>query len=101
MDPRQANAHGAFACTPPPKLRRRPCDAPAVMFEMVQHASFLMLFLCVPISSCSRHGSAPQFIMTWVCMSLPVTMLPTVRSAGTSTAGEWCLAGVGAGAAGA
>ncbi len=30
---------------------------------------------------------------TCVCMSSPVTMLPTVRSAGTSTLGDWWLQG--------
>jgi hypothetical protein len=36
-------------------------------------------------------GGVAQAARTCVCMSLPVTMLPTVRSAGTSTAGELCL----------
>ncbi len=31
--------------------------------------------------------------LTCVCMSSPVTMLPTVRRAGTSTLGDWCLRG--------
>ena len=58
---------------------------PAVMLEMVQQASFLMLFFCAVLSRCRRQVSAPQLMMTWVCTSSPVTMLPTVRSAGTST----------------
>lgn len=36
---------------------------PAVMLEMVQHASFLMLFLWLVVSRLSRHGSAPQLMM--------------------------------------
>lgn len=39
--------------------------APAVMLLMVQQASFLMLFLWPPVSSCSRHGSTPQLMITW------------------------------------
>ncbi len=70
---------------------QRPTLVPAVMFEIVQHASFLMLFLWLVVKSWSRQLSAPQLMTTCVCMSLPVTMLPTVRSAGTSTAAEWCL----------
>ena len=58
---------------------------PAVMLEMVQQASFLMLFFWLVFSRCSRQPSAPQFMMTCVWRSSPVTMLPTVRSAGTST----------------
>ena len=61
---------------------------PAVMFEIVQHASFLMLFLWLVVSRLSRQGSAPQLITICVCMSSPVTILPTVRSAGTSTLGD-------------
>jgi hypothetical protein len=36
---------------------------PAVMLEMVQHASFLMLFLWLVVSRFSRQGSAPQLMM--------------------------------------
>lgn len=57
------------------------------MLEMVQQASFLMLFLWLVVSRLSRQGSEPQLMMVCVCMSSPVTMLPTVRSAGTSTLG--------------
>ena len=64
---------------------------PAVMFEMVQQASFLMLFLWLVCSRLSRQGRAVQLMMTWVWRSSPVTMLPTVRKAGTSTDGLWCL----------
>ena len=60
---------------------------PAVMFEMVQHASFLMLFLWLVVSRLSKHGSAPQLMMTCVWRSSPVTMFPTVRNAGTRTDG--------------
>ena len=70
------------------------------MLLIVQQDSFLMDFLWLVVSSCSRHGSAPQLMITCVCMSLPVTMLPTVRSAGTSTAGEWWLRGRGEGVEG-
>lgn len=38
---------------------------PAVMLEMVQHASFLMLFLWLVVSRLSRQGSAPQLMMIW------------------------------------
>ena len=61
------------------------------MFEMVQHASFLMLFLCVVVSRSCKQPSAPQLITTDVWKSLPVTMLPTVRRAGTSTAADVLL----------
>lgn len=64
---------------------------PAVMFEMVQQASFLMLFLWFAVSRVRRQLRAPQLMTTWVCMSLPVTILPTVRRAGTRTAGDECL----------
>mmetsp|Transcript_9395 Transcript_9395/g.32692 ORF Transcript_9395/g.32692 Transcript_9395/m.32692 type:complete len:213 (+) Transcript_9395:258-896(+) len=63
---------------------------PAVMLEMVQHASFLMLFLWLVVSRLSRQGSAWQLMMICVWTSSPVTMLPTVRSAGMSTAGVVC-----------
>ncbi len=36
---------------------------PAVMLEMVQHASFLMLFLWLVVSRLSRQGRAPQLMM--------------------------------------
>jgi hypothetical protein len=52
-----------------------------------------MLFFWLVVSRCSRQPSAPQLMMTCVCRSSPVTMLPTVRSAGTSTDGDWCLQG--------
>ena len=58
---------------------------PAVMLEMVQQASFLMLFLGLVVSRFSRYGSALQLMTICVWLSSPVTMLPTVRSAGTST----------------
>jgi hypothetical protein len=64
---------------------------PAVMLEMVQHASFLMLFLCVVVRRSCRQPNAPQLITTDVWKSLPVTMLPTVRRAGTKTAAEVLL----------
>ena len=53
--------------------------------------TFLMLFFWLVVSRCRRQPSAPQLMMTCVCRSSPVTMLPTVRSAGTSTDGDWCL----------
>jgi hypothetical protein len=37
----------------------------------------------------------PRALHTCVCMSLPVTMLPTVRRAGTRTAAEVCLQDTG------
>ena len=120
---------------------------PAVMLEMVQHASFRIPFLGLP-KSCSlstqkptrvhtlqsyqvetkglyriereqnssssrdakvrgpqatqkerrvcwcRQGSAQKLMMIWVCRSSPVTMLPTVRSAGVCTEGDGCLCAV-------
>lgn len=53
---------------------------------MVQQASFLMLSLPL-VSSCRRQGSAPQLMTTCVCTSLPVTILPTARSAAATTFG--------------
>ena len=38
---------------------------PAVMLEIVQHASFLMLFLWLVMSKLYRHVKAPQAMMTW------------------------------------
>lgn len=54
---------------------------PAVMLEMVQHASFRIPFLGDE-SSARRQGSALLLMMNCVCRSLPVTMFPTVRRAG-------------------
>lgn len=53
--------------------------------------TFLILFFCVDVSRCSRQPRAPLLMIIWVCRSSPVTILPTVRSAGTSTDGEVCL----------
>lgn len=61
------------------------------MLDIVQHASFLMLFLWDVVSRFKRQERAPQLMMTCVCWSSPVTMFPTVRSAGTRTAAEGCL----------
>mmetsp|Transcript_18952 Transcript_18952/g.56300 ORF Transcript_18952/g.56300 Transcript_18952/m.56300 type:complete len:228 (+) Transcript_18952:277-960(+) len=63
---------------------------PAVMFEIVQHASLRMPFFGLP-SRASRHGSAEKLMMICVCRSSPVTMLPTVRSAGVCTEGDGCM----------
>mmetsp|Transcript_14788 Transcript_14788/g.59211 ORF Transcript_14788/g.59211 Transcript_14788/m.59211 type:complete len:230 (+) Transcript_14788:227-916(+) len=63
---------------------------PAVMFEMVQHASLRMPFLGLP-RRLSRHGSAEKLMMICVWRSSPVTMLPTVRSAGVCTDGDGCM----------
>ena len=60
------------------------CLFPAVMFDIVQQASFLMDSLGAD-SKCRRQGRAPQLMMTWVWMSSPVTMLPTARSAADTT----------------
>mmetsp|Transcript_21097 Transcript_21097/g.60192 ORF Transcript_21097/g.60192 Transcript_21097/m.60192 type:complete len:259 (-) Transcript_21097:507-1283(-) len=57
------------------------------MLEMVQQASFRMPFFGED-SNAKRHGRALLLMMNWVCKSLPVTMLPTVRSAGVWTAGD-------------
>lgn len=83
---------------------------PAVMLDMVQHASFLMDSLGL-LNKWRRQGRAEQFRitlgkkeaqvrspfpgtafpagnsspLTWVWMSSPVTMLPTARRAGEAT----------------
>ena len=60
------------------------------MFEMVQHTSLRMGSL----DDCSRvprAGRTELLIMTCVCMSVPVTMLPTERSAGVCTPSVGCL----------
>mmetsp|Transcript_3205 Transcript_3205/g.9987 ORF Transcript_3205/g.9987 Transcript_3205/m.9987 type:complete len:237 (+) Transcript_3205:444-1154(+) len=63
------------------------CWLPAVMLEMVQQAPLLMDVPVVEsVSRCSRWGSALLQSMTvCVCTSLPVTKLPTARSAGVTT----------------
>ena len=53
--------------------------------------TFLMLFFWLVVRRCSKQPRAPQLMMTCVWRSSPVTMLPTVRNAGTSTDGDWCL----------
>mmetsp|Transcript_47674 Transcript_47674/g.132295 ORF Transcript_47674/g.132295 Transcript_47674/m.132295 type:complete len:320 (+) Transcript_47674:738-1697(+) len=63
---------------------------PAVMLEIVQHASLRMPFFGLERSA-RRHGSAEKLMMICVCRSSPVTMLPTVRRAGVCTDGEWCI----------
>ena len=63
---------------------------PAVMLLMVQHASFLMPSLGEE-SSASSGCRAPLATITCVCMSSPVTMLPTERSAGVCTAVDGCI----------
>mmetsp|Transcript_2162 Transcript_2162/g.6388 ORF Transcript_2162/g.6388 Transcript_2162/m.6388 type:complete len:229 (+) Transcript_2162:322-1008(+) len=63
---------------------------PAVMLEMVQHASLRMPFFGLPRSA-RRHGSAEKLMMICVWRSSPVTMLPTVRSAGVWTDGLGCI----------
>mmetsp|Transcript_5160 Transcript_5160/g.11211 ORF Transcript_5160/g.11211 Transcript_5160/m.11211 type:complete len:420 (-) Transcript_5160:345-1604(-) len=62
---------------------------PAVMLEMVQHASLRIPFLG-ELRRASSRGSAPLLITCCVWLSSPVTMLPVVRSAGVCTdAGGW------------
>lgn len=39
---------------------------PAVMLEIVQQASFLMLFLWLWVNKLSRHGSAPCSIIHYI-----------------------------------
>ena len=63
---------------------------PAVILEIAQHASFLMDSLALP-SRCSRHGRAELLIITCVCTSSPVTMLPTARNAADTTLCWVCL----------
>lgn len=62
------------------------CRLPAVIFDIVQQASFLTASL-VELSRCSRQGNAEQFKITCVWISSPVTMLPTARSAADTTFG--------------
>jgi hypothetical protein len=50
---------------------------PAVMFEIVQHVSFRMLFFGCCASRTSD-GSRPALMMTCVCISSPVAILPMV-----------------------
>jgi hypothetical protein len=113
---------------------------PAVMFDIVQQASFLMLFLWLYVNKLKRQGSAPWLIInsqektqhnkenqyktkkeigfgqkmktencnyvpfdsiinyfnwlrvtTWVWLSSPVTIFPTVRTAGINTEVDRCL----------
>eukprot|EP00966_Prymnesium_polylepis_P057039 1321195-Prymnesium_polylepis.1 len=62
---------------------------PAVMLEIVQHASFRMPFFGLPRRANSL-ASAPQLITHCVWLSSPVTMFPAVRNAGVCTdAGGW------------
>lgn len=61
-----------------------------MMLEMVQQASLRMPSLGED-SKLRRAGRAPDVMMTWVCRSSPVTMLPTERRAGVWTAVEGCL----------
>ncbi|KAH3672592.1 hypothetical protein OGATHE_002237 [Ogataea polymorpha] len=57
---------------------------PAVMLEIVQHASFLIDSFG-DLSSGASAGSTPALMTIWVCKSLPVTMFPTALSAGVCT----------------
>merc|ERR1719247_2979303 len=63
---------------------------PAVMFEIVQQASFLIPFLGLP-SKANKQGKAEKLMMICVCRSSPVTMLPTVLRAGVCTDGDGCM----------
>mmetsp|Transcript_95410 Transcript_95410/g.199622 ORF Transcript_95410/g.199622 Transcript_95410/m.199622 type:complete len:202 (-) Transcript_95410:975-1580(-) len=60
---------------------------PAVMFEMVQQDSFRMLFFVCVKSPCNAWRT-PHWRTAWVCVSSPVTMFPTARSAGVWTKEE-------------
>ena len=60
---------------------------PAVMLEIVQQASFRILFLWL-FSNRSKLPNTPQLITICVCKSSPVTMFPTARSAGVCTLGD-------------
>jgi len=57
---------------------------PAVMLDIVQHASFRIASFKLE-RRLNNAGRAPQLIITWVCTSFPVTMLPTDRRAGVWT----------------
>lgn len=63
---------------------------PAVMLDMVQHASLRIDSLGLT-SKLRRQGRAEQFRMTCVCTSSPVTMLPTALSAADTTLCWLCL----------
>lgn len=63
---------------------------PAVMLEMVQHASFRIDLRPETSSNTRSASSAPALMTCCVCWSFPVTMLPTVRNAGTSTDADLC-----------
>ena len=53
---------------------------PAVMFEIVQHASLRILSFG-DVNKCTRHCITEQFKTICVCVSSPVTILPTARNA--------------------
>jgi len=65
-------------------------DEPAVILEIVQHASFLIPSFGDDKRE-RRAGSAPDAMTTWVCKSSPVTILPTERRAGVWTAVDGCM----------
>ena len=63
---------------------------PAVILEIVQHASFRMDSFWL-LRRCKRQGSAEQLSITWVCTSSPVTILPTALRAADTTVCWACL----------
>lgn len=68
------------------------CRLPAAIFDIVQQASFRTVAF-PEFSNCSMQGNALQFKMTCVCISSPVTMLPTARKAAVTTLVSGCLFG--------
>ncbi len=60
------------------------CLFPAVIFDIVQQASFRIPFFGL-LSRANKHGRAEQLIIICVCRSSPVTIFPTVRRAGVCT----------------
>ena len=66
------------------------CLFPAVILDIVQHASFRMLSL-VADKRWRRHGRTEQLRITWVCISSPVTMFPTALKAADTTLCCCCI----------
>ena len=84
------------AKTPRHQERQRTCSGvPAVMLETVQHASLRMASLGACRMSILSMGRTPALSTACVSVSLPVTMLPRVRSAGETTDELECLGEMG------
>ncbi len=66
------------------------CRFPAVILDIVQQASFLIVSLD-ELNNGSSQFNTWQFKTTWVCVSSPVTILPTARKDAWTTFNELCL----------